>query len=176
MKKIILLLLALTLGCANNSKTNDEVESSAEDNQAAFMKNVEIFKTFPKGISSRDLDLTMSIFADSLKWFGPEQKTSDSYASKPDLRTALEGYLSVYNESSFKNDSYYGGNLYSSKDDVSSSPNGIRIYGDWHHTHMESGKAVSHKWMSIVLLNEDGQIHEFIDYFDVGGFLKQHEQ
>ena len=169
-------MLALIMSCANNETKATEAEATNVKNQEIFLKNVETFKTFPKGIASRDLDLVMGIFADSLKWYGPDQKTSDLYASKADLRTALEGYLSVYNESSFENDVYYGGNLYSTNDDVSSSPNGIRIYGDWHHTHMESGVKVGHKWMSIVILNEDGKIHEFIDYFDVGGFLAQHQQ
>ena len=176
MRKIILFLMAFILSCADIS-VKSTVELNTEDkNQETFMKNVNIFKKFPEGMSTRDLELSMSIFADSLKWYGPDQKTSDLYASKTDLRTALQGYMSMYNSSSFKNDIYYGGNLYSSNDDVSSNPNGIRIYGDWHHTHIESGVEVSHKWMAIARLNRDGKIYQFVDYFDVGGFLSQHDK
>ena len=172
MKKLILLLGIVILSC--NPQTEKADDSAA--NQAKFEQAVATWKTFPESIADRDLDKVMSIFADSLKWYGPDQKTSDAYASKADLRTALEGYLSMYNESSFKNGNYYGGNLYSMQGDVSDNPNATRIYGDWHHTHMESGTKVSHKWMAVLMFNEDGQAHTFMDYFDVGGFLTQHIQ
>ena len=99
MKKLILLLGIVILSC--NPQTEKADDSAA--NQAKFEQAVATWKIFPEGIADRDLDKVMSIFADSLKWYGPDQKTSDAYASKADLRTALEGYLSMYNESSCKN-------------------------------------------------------------------------
>ena len=47
---------------------------------------------------------------------------------------------------------------------------------DWHHTHTESGKDVSHKWMAVIWFDEAGKIHQFNDFFDVAGFLVQHEE
>lgn len=173
MKKLSLLLSIIILSCNQQVEKTDDNSAA---NQAKFEQAVATWKIFPEGIAERDLDKVMSIFADSLKWYGPDQKTSDAYAGKADLRTALEGYLSVYSESSFKNGTYYGGNLYSMQDDVSDNPNATRIYGDWHHTHTESGTKVSHKWMAVLMFNEDGKAHTFMDYFDVGGFQVQHLQ
>ena len=173
MKKLSLLLSIIILSCNQQVEKTDDNSAA---NQAKFEQAVATWKIFPEGIAERDLDKVMSIFADSLKWYGPDQKTSVAYAGKADLRTALEGYLSVYSESSFKNGNYYGGNLYSMQDDVSDNPNATRIYGDWHHTHTESGTKVSHKWMAVLMFNEDGKAHTFMDYFDVGGFQVQHLQ
>ena len=173
MKKLSLLLSIIILSCNQQVEKTDDNSAA---NQAKFEQAVATWKIFPEGIAERDLDKVMSIFADSLKWYGADQKTSDAYAGKADLRTALEGYLSVSSESSFKNGNYYGGNLYSMQDDVSDNPNATRIYGDWHHTHTESGTKVSHKWMAVLMFNEDGKAHTFMDYFDVGGFQVQHLQ
>ena len=173
MKKLSLLLSIIILSCNQQVEKTDDNSAA---NQAKFEQAVATWKIFPEGIAERDLDKVMSIFADSLKWYGADQKTSGAYAGKADLRTALEGYLSVYSESSFKNGNYYGGNLYSMQDDVSDNPNATRIYGDWHHTHTESGTKVSHKWMAVLMFNEDGKAHTFMDYFDVGGFQVQHLQ
>ena len=104
MKKLSLLLSIIILSCNQQVEKTDDNSAA---NQAKFEQAVATWKIFPEGIAERDLDKVMSIFADSLKWYGADQKTSDAYAGKADLRTALEGYLSVYSESSFKNGNYY---------------------------------------------------------------------
>ena len=58
MKKLILLLGIVILGCNPNAEKADD--SAA--NQAKFEQGVATWKIFPEGIAERDLDKVMSIF------------------------------------------------------------------------------------------------------------------
>ena len=69
-------------------------------------------------------------------------------------------------------DDYYGGSLYST-DETASSPNGIRIYGNWTFNDPETGVEVSYKWMGVVAFNDDGKVHNFADWFDVSSIPSQ---
>ena len=170
MKKLIFLFAVILVSC---NQTNTETKDNTE-NQKKFEANIANFNGMIDAFAAEDQEQFMSVFADSLKWCGPDKKNMSEYDSKEVLGEALNGYMAAYDNHALKNTRFFAGSAYSSMQ-ASDSPDVIRVYGDWHHTHTESNKDVSHKWMAVVFFNEDGKIHEFWDYFDVGGFLQQHE-
>ena len=74
----------------------------------------------------------------------------------------------------FTKDDYYGGSLYST-DQTSSSPNALRVYGNWSLTDPESGNDIAYKWMGVLRFNEDGKVFDFADWFDVSSIPSQIE-
>jgi len=51
----------------------------------------------------------------------------------------------------------------------------VRIFGDWNTVHASTNTNIAHKWMAIIWFNEEGKVHQFIDYFDVSGLALQIE-
>ena len=176
MKTIIslgsLCLLMLMVFSCNPSKQQNE---TAAKNQAVFDKNIATFNEMLKGFAEEDSNKFMAVFADSLKWSGPDKIKLDDYESKEVLKVALDGYMQAYDNHELKDKLFFAGSVYSSRQ-TSDDPNAIRVFGNWHHTHTESGVDVMHKWVGIVWFNEDGEIYQFNDFFDVGGFALQHLQ
>ena len=84
------------------------------------------------------------------------------------------GLLSLNENHSFKNAIYAGGNTFRHDAKTSSSPDNVRIYGNWYHTHSESKKEVTHKWFALLKFNKDGKVTRVNDFFDVTGYLSQH--
>ena len=66
---------------------------------------------------------------------------------------------------------FYAGSYYSDLD----NPNAVRVYGTWKTTYKETGKKFSNKWYKLIILNEDGKIVYFSDWFDVAGIQVQIE-
>ena len=170
MKKIIFLVAVILSSC---NQADVDIKDNTE-NQKKFETNVENFNSMIDAFAAEDQDRFMNIFADSLKWSGPDKKNMSEFDSKEVLAKALNGYMAAYDNHALKNTRFFAGSTFSTMQ-ANDSPDVIRVYGDWHHTHTESNKDVSHKWMAVVFFNKDGKIHEFWDYFDVGGFLQQHE-
>ena len=91
--------------------------------------------------------------------------------TKEDLTAAVNFYISAFdNILSLKMNIM--GSLYST-DEASSSPNGIRIYGNWTFNDPETGVEVSYKWMGVAAFNDDGKVHNFADWFDVSSIPSQ---
>ncbi len=168
MKKLILILSVLFASCESS-----QVDNSAK-NQEIFNRNVQNFKNSLDAFAAEDIEAFMDIFSDTLKWTGPDKKLMSETDTKADLQEALVGYTTLYDNHALKNAQYFAGSIYATGE-ASDDPNTIRVYGDWHHTHTESGKDVSHKWMAVLWFDEAGKIHQFNDFFDVTGFLVQHE-
>lgn len=166
----ILFLLLFTIGCEKGQKP----DHPSEENKAIFDKNVSTIKEMLNGFYEENPEKFMSVFADSLKWSGPDKIKLDQYESLDVLASALNGYMSLYDNHELRDIRFFGGNTYSDTGETSDSPNAIRVYGNWYHTHTETQVDVTHKWVGIMWFNEDGKIHQFSDFFDVGGFLKQH--
>ena len=169
MKKIFLsiLTLAFVFNCSNNSTSS----VPSDDDTATFNKNVEAWKQAISGFTSEEPSKVMSIFADSLKWNNPEALMNVN-KTKEDLTAAVNFYISTFDNITFTEDEYYGGSLYST-DETSSSPNGIRIYGNWTFNDPETGVEVSYKWMGVAAFNDDGKVHNFADWFDVSSIPSQ---
>ena len=174
MKKLILFLLLFHfLGCLN---PQNQVQDNSADKEI-FNSNVHSFQTkFIRGFEIEDHALVMSLFADSVKWTGPDKKLLNQYSSYDEISDALKGYLALYEDHSFKNAEYAGGNTFRYEAETSSSPKGVRIYGNWYHTHSESKKEVTHKWFALLRFNKDGKVFSINDFFDVTGFLSQHNE
>ena len=176
MKKTLIVIIALFILSSTSCNESKIVMVDNSINKEIFTKNVSIFNAAIEAFVNEDKVTFMKNFADSLKWSGPNKKTSNQFDSKKDLATAIGSYMENYDDHALKNTTFYGGSIYSS-DKTNSNPNtGIRVYGDWYHKHTKTGKEVSHKWMALVWFNEAGNIYDFRDFFDVSGFLNQHIQ
>ncbi|MGB2171899.1 MAG: nuclear transport factor 2 family protein [Flavobacteriaceae bacterium] len=171
MKKLILFMSIVLSSCAQ-TETNDEKKT---ENEATFQKNVAVFNDMIDAFAAENHEEFMQVFADSLKWSGPDKKIMGDFDSKEVLSAALKGYMAAYDNHALKNTRFFAGSTYSTLE-TSDDPNVIRVYGNWHHTHTASGIDVSHKWMALLWFNADGKIHQFNDFFDVGGFLVQHQK
>ncbi|MAW08926.1 MAG: hypothetical protein CBD60_01370 [Flavobacteriaceae bacterium TMED200] len=174
-KTLIAIIIFFNLSSTSCNKSKI-VKVDDSINKEIFSKNVSIFNSAIEAFVIEDKVAFMKTFADSLKWSGPDKKTSNEFDSKEDLANAIAAYMENYDDHALKNTTFYGGSIYST-DKSNSNPNtGIRVYGDWYHKHTETGKEVSHKWMALIWFNEAGKIYEFRDFFDVNGFLSQHIQ
>ena len=172
MKKLLLLLLTVHFFSCS-SPENQAVDNSAD--KETFDSNVRSFQSkFIKGFENEDHGLILSLFADSVKWTGPDKKLLNQSSSINELSDAIKGYLALYENHSFKNGRYHGGNTFRYDGKTSSSPDNLRIYGNWYHTHSESKKEVTHKWFALLRFNKDGKVTRVNDFFDVTGFLSQH--
>ena len=169
MKKLLYLFVFLLLSC---NQVDTEKKDTSE-NQKKFETYVANFNGMIDAFSVENHEQFMEAFADSLKWSGPDKINMSEFDSKETLGEALKGYMETYDNHALKNTRFFAGSSYSSME-ASDSPNVIRVYGDWHHKHSETGIDVSHKWMAVLFFNEDGKIHEFWDYFDVTGCSQQH--
>ena len=134
-KFILLFSIVYFFGCSNPKK---QVNDNSMD-EKIFNSNVISFQTkFIKGFENEDHTLIMSLFADSVKWTGPDRKLLSQSSSYDEVSDAIKGYLALYENHSFKDAGYAGGNTFRYNAKTSSSPNGVRIYGNWYHTHSES--------------------------------------
>lgn len=167
-RRLSYLLIFLLFSCNQVS-----TEKNNSEDQLKFETNVANFNSMIDAFADENHEQFMSVFADSLKWSGPDKINMSEFDSKETLSEALKGYMAAYENHALKNTRFFAGSTYSSME-ASSSPDVIRVYGDWHHRHTESEIDVSHKWMAVIFFNKDGKIHEFWDYFDVTGFSQQH--
>lgn len=169
MKKAILALSLLLAFACQDQQTNEQ-----QQNQTIFDNNVNTIKEMLNGFYAEDTEAFMRVFADSLKWSGPDKTSIDDYESLEVLENALKGYMTLYDNHELKDIRFFGGSAYSDQGKGSDDPNTVRVYGNWHHTHTETQVDVTHKWVGIMWFNEEGKIYQFNDFFDVGGFLNQH--
>jgi hypothetical protein len=172
MKKYFLLftIALLYIGCDESQKSDD----TTEKNKMIFNKNVSTIKEMLNGFNEENPEKFMKVFADSVRWSGPDKIKLDDYDSREVLETALTGYMSLYDNHELRDIRFFGGSAYSDTGSGSENPNAVRVFGNWHHTHTETQIDVTHKWMGIMWFDEDGKINQFSDFFDVGGFLNQH--
>tara|TARA_B100000767_G_scaffold63994_1_gene60123 strand:- start:799 stop:1332 length:534 start_codon:yes stop_codon:yes gene_type:complete len=172
MKKVFIALLFLIVlaSCAN--QTTNEKGPSSEDT-ATFNKHVESWKKAANGFTLENTEQVMSIFADSLTWNNPEAFMNIT-KTKEDLTAAVNFYISTFDNITFTDDVYYGGSLYSTEE-ISSSPDGIRAYGNWKLIDPNSGTEIGYKWMGVLRFNADGKVYDFADWFDVSSIPSQIE-
>jgi len=178
MKKILFVfILGCILSCGNDIIIDNTATKDNSKDIETFNSHVKsIQDKLIKGFKTEDHDLIMSVFADTIKWNGPNKKLLNETSPYNEVSEAIKGYLATYENHNLKDVGYVGGNIYNSSMKPNSNPNNIRVYGNWHHTHSESGVDVSHKWFAVARFNEDGKIYRFNDFFDVTGFLQQHEE
>jgi hypothetical protein len=174
MKNIIIIIAAILFVSCNNATKIVNDSGVTEEQEAVFERNVNAFKNgIVKGFKEENVDISMDMFADSLKWNNPEARLGES-KSYQDLKDVLTFYIENFDDITFKDDVYFGGSLYSSNK-PSDSPNAVRVFGNWNTVHTESQAKIEHKWMAILWFNEDGKAYRFSDFFDVSGLALQIE-
>jgi hypothetical protein len=94
MKKYFLLftIALLYIGCDESQKSDD----TTEKNKMIFNKNVSTIKEMLNGFNEENPEKFMKVFADSVRWSGPDKIKLDDYDSREVLETALTGYMSLY--------------------------------------------------------------------------------
>ena len=168
-------LLIITVSC-NQSETGVVV---SEEEKAKFQKQIETFKTFAEGFKNKDIDLLMSVMADTVKWSPPQYNGNQTLDIK-ELKAAGESYMDSFDNITFNegdglvgsDNAFWSGSLYSATE-TNTDPSVMRVYGTWSMTHTESGAPVSNKWYGVLTFNDDGKIAVFSDWMDVNGMQVQ---
>ena len=124
MKKIIFLVAVILSSC---NQADVEIKDNTE-NQKKFETNVENFNSMIDAFAAEDQDRFMNIFADSLKWSGPDKKNMSEFDSKEVLAKALNGYMAAYDNHALKNTRFFAGSTFSTMQ-ANDSPDVIRVYG-----------------------------------------------
>ena len=95
--KNIIIIIAVTLfvSCINDSGTTIINDSGVtEEQEAIFERNVNAFKNgIVKGFKEENIDISMDMFADSLKWNNPEAILGGESKSYQDLKGVLTFYM-----------------------------------------------------------------------------------
>ena len=113
MKKILIVFVALFIFSTSSCNDSKIVKVDDSINKEIFNKNVSIFNNAIDAFVNEDEVMFMNNFADSLKWSGPDKKTSDDFDSKEDLANAINSYMKIYDDHALKTTTFYGGSVYS---------------------------------------------------------------
>ena len=170
MKKIFVFTLLLTFISCQQTETNQELVNSKKQ----FEINVASFKAkFLEGFAKEDLELQMSIFADSVKWTSPS--AGGELLGYEDLKKAAKDYHDNFDMITYTNAMYFGSPIFNSQNDNlgMADPNYVRTGGVWTNVHTESNKSLKLKWMAVMWFNKDGQIHQMTDFMDVSSIPQQ---
>jgi len=85
MKKLFLFALSILLLSCNQPNESSDLSKNKE----IFNKNVLTIKEMLNGFYEEDSEKFMSVFADSVRWSGPEKIKLNDYESKEVLESAL---------------------------------------------------------------------------------------
>jgi hypothetical protein len=172
---IITLAILTLVAC----KQPAAVEESESPDYALFDKKVEVLRSFIKVHSDEDLNAVTAILADTLKW-SPPYYNGNQWLGKADYLSALKAYHDGYDNIKFTeglviediNNGMWSGSVFP-KEQASSSADVIRMYGTWTATHTESGKEIGVKWFALGWVNDNGEISQMTEYWDVNGLAVQ---
>ena len=171
MKKLLFAytLLFSFISCQQPANNQELVNSKKQ-----FEINVASFKAkFLEGFAKEDLELQMSIFADSVKWTSPN--AGGELLGYEDLKNAAKAYHDNFDNIKYTNAMYFGSPVFNSQNDNmgTADPTYIRTGGVWTNVHTESNKSLKLKWMAVMWFNEDGKIHQITDFMDVSSIPQQ---
>ena len=180
---LVLTFMVLTSCNTNNSTVTENVGSSDQD-KATFQKNIDAHATFAKAFNEENMELLMSTMADSLKW-SPAFYNENKILGAEDFKSQIQVYFDQFDEVTFHpgegliNEdapAYWAGSHYSSGEGmVTTSPNGIRVYGTWSAIHTETGAKIYNKHYGVLTFNSDNKIAEISDWMDISGMQAQIE-
>tara|TARA_B100001939_G_scaffold271720_1_gene239467 strand:+ start:524 stop:1066 length:543 start_codon:yes stop_codon:yes gene_type:complete len=172
MKKAILIFgLLIMVSCTNSAVT--------EENNEKFEQQIKSWETFTEGFYNEDIDLLMSVVADSVQW-SPPNYNGNKLLGYEEFKEAVLGYFDNFNEITFNpgegligsDYAYWSGSLYS-QGDTNTDPSVMRIYGTWSSYHTATGAPVNNKWYGVINFNEDNKFASFSDWMDVNGMQVQ---
>lgn len=180
---LVLTFMVLTSCNTNNSTVTENVGPSDQD-KATFQKNIDAHATFAKAFNEENMELLMSTMADSLKW-SPAFHNENKILGAEDFKSQIQVYFDQFDEVTFHpgegliNEdapAYWAGSHYSSGEGmVTTSPNGIRVYGTWSAIHTETGAKIYNKHYGVLTFNSDNKIAEISDWMDISGMQAQIE-
>ncbi len=180
---LVLTFMVLTSCNTNNSTVTENVGPSDQD-KATFQKNIDAHATFAKAFNEENMELLMSTMADSLKW-SPAFYNENKILGAEDFKSQIQVYFDQFDEVTFHpgegliNEdapAYWAGSHYSSGEGmVTTSPNGIRVYGTWSAIHTETGAKIYNKHYGVLTFNSDNKIAEISDWMDISGMQAQIE-
>ena len=171
MNKFSYIFVSVLLTACNTQNSDKKI---SDDDKATFERNWKAFeKHHVGGVISKDIDLFMALYSDSVKW-SPPNWNGNVILGKEDIKSAVQSYMDNFEEISFKpggaiigeDGAYFGGSLFSDVGNTSSSPNGLRIYGVWSGKHIETGAPFHLKFYIIQQFNEDGKVITLNEWFD----------
>ena len=176
MKKIILILTICLIISCNSSVENNGV---TDEYKLKFKQQIEAFETFTTGFYNEDIDLLMSVVADSVQWSPPEYNGGKILGFE-EFKDAVLYYFDNFDEITFNpgdgligsDYGYWAGSLYS-QGETNSEPDVMRVYGTWSTIHTETGAEVYNKWYGVLNFNTDNKIATFSDWMDVNGMQVQ---
>lgn len=112
MKRKIGLILSIMLivSCENNNATNSNYEA---DNMI-FNKHVDTFKNhFLKGFETKNTELMLEMYSDSLYWNGPNEGGDDW--GKKEISDVFSFYIENFDKIELKDQLYFGRRFFSTK-------------------------------------------------------------
>lgn len=182
----LIIFALLTLTACNQQKSEESkemMETTAESESpdyAAFDKKVQIIRSLYKAHEDENLEALRGLLADTLKW-SPPYYNGNEWLGKTEYLAALENYHKDFDNIKFQEGLTMGDSLVNGmwsgsvfpKDQASSTPDAIRVYGTWTATHTESGKEVGVKYFSLCWINDAGKISQYSNYFDAHGLEAQ---
>ena len=177
MKKIAILLIILFASCEAPSSGVSEADANTFEKNVATLKN-----DFIKGYEEGNYDKVVSIFADSIQWYGPGVN-AEMFKGIDILKENVTFWMENFENISFTEGGglpgtdvgFWGGNTYPVAQAMS-GPNNVRMYGTWNITNSSTGKSVEFKHYLVWNFNEDGKVHTVTEYADVGGLLSTFDE
>ena len=170
MKRNIVLILSIML--IVSCQTDNAKDSNYEANNMIFSKHVDTFKNhFLKGFETKNIELMLEMYSDSLYWNGPNEGGDDW--GKKEISDVFSFYIENFDKIELKDQLYFGGTVYSAQGNPSSNPDYVRVVGTWHSTHKETNVETKTKWHAVMWFNEDGKVYRGSDWMDVAGIEKQ---
>lgn len=183
---ILIVLVLFTLTACEQPAPREQSETKAPSDlpdYAAFDKKVEVLRAFINAHENENLEAQGEMMADTMRW-SPPFYNGNEWLGKEDylaiLKTYHENFENIkYTEGIQLSDNLINGMWAGSvfpEGEASSEANAIRLYGTWTATNSETGKEHGFKWYAIAWVNDDGQVAQFTEYFDLGGILAEMEE
>ncbi len=163
----------------STDNTATTVESNAPD-YAAFNQKVAAIRSFLQAHCDEDITTQSNMVADTFQW-SPPQYNGNQWLGKEEYVAALQSYHDNYENITFTEgivtpdstaNGVWAGSIFP-EGTATSEPNAIRVYGTWSATHSATGKEIGVKWFGISWLNDDNQLAQMTEYWDVHGLAAQ---
>jgi len=180
MKNQLFVLIAFALLVLAACQPPAAIEEVEEIDYAAYDNNVEVLRSFIKAHSEENLEAQADLLSDTLKW-SPPFYNGNTMLGKADYLAALKNYHDGFENISYeegitlsnrKINGMWSGSVFP-KEDATTVPGTIRLYGTWTATHTETGKNIGVKWFALGSVSDEGKIVSINEYFDVNGIAAQ---
>ncbi len=154
--------------------------TAATPDQELFDKNVATIRAFFQAHMEEDLEAQRALLSDTMR-YSPPAYNGNQWQGKAELLDVLQAYHEHFDNIQWHEGivmptttaaAYWSGSVFP-EGIATNHPGALRVYGTWTATHTETGKEIGVKFFSNMALNEDGQIVQASDYFDVHGLQAQ---